>query len=127
VKALSQTLALVAFAACSGSAPPTDKWCRDYAGDLNQTLRPVIAQLADGKPLVRHNAADQLRLSLDVPEQKLAATVCGKPAAKVAAARDAFVHAMLTDLGNLDTTQVSEADVADLQAKFDAITQALMK
>ena len=116
----------LALAAC-GDKVPTDKWCSDYAGDLNQTLRPLIAQLADAKPIARHNAADQLRLAFDVPEQKLAANVCGKPAQKIGAARDAFVHAMLTDLGNLDTTPVSEADVADLQKKFDAMTQALLR
>jgi len=123
---MKSVLLVLALAAC-GDKVPTDKWCGDYANDLNQTLRPQIAALADAKPIARHNAADQLRLALDVPEQKLAANVCGKPAAKVGAARDAFVHAMLTDLGNLDTTPVSEADVADLQKKFDAITQSLVR
>jgi hypothetical protein len=90
-------------------------------------LRSQIAALADAKPLVRQNAATQLRLALDVPEQNLASKVCGKPAAPVGAARDAFVHAMMTDLGNLETTPVSDADIADLQKKFDAITQTLLR
>jgi hypothetical protein len=112
------------LAACSSSAAPTQKWCTDYVGDLNQTLRPRVAELGDAKPIVRQNAAAQLRLALDVPEQKLAGNVCGH---SMTAARDAFVHQMLSDLGNLDTTPVSEPDIADLQKKFDAITQALMK
>ena len=125
---MCKTLRVLVFlvAAC-GDKVPTDKWCSDYAGDLNQTLRPAIAQLADAKPIARQNAAAQLRLGFDVPEQKLAANVCGKPAAKVGAARDAFVHAMLTDLPNLDTTPISDADVADLQNKFDAVTQTLLR
>ncbi len=130
-------LALLVLAACSGKKVPTDQWCDRYVNSFNTQVRPFVAQLADPKPVVRQNAATELRLILHPPELVLAAATCADARNDTAAeanargnavdkARGEFVQTMLTDLGNLDTTPVSDADVADLQKRFDKITQALM-
>jgi hypothetical protein len=132
----SATIVFLA-AACGGHAAPTDKWCDRYVSDLNGQMRPLIAQLADAKPIVRQNAATELRLVVHSPEEVLASTVCGDARGDSAAELDGrqrrvarlhaeLVQTMLKDLGNLETTAVSAPDVADLEHRFDALTQALM-